>query len=244
MINKFQNVVDNVDQLDDLNESKKSVRELLPEGTAIVQLVRYIEVGIQNNRPIQGKAKAPTNQCYIGVNIIGGGSKKGNEPFQPYCKDGKPIPLYSSFAIDISQNEKARYFNTFKAFNYAGTARHFVQLLGTIALLKIGVKVEGDKSYQEFDLRSVTAPTKDAMSGTVYEAGKDGVLDSPDEDYQCFIWDMPDQSQWDSIFIDGEYEREVNGTKTMVSKNKFQELIQNANNFIGSPTEALLMGVS
>ena len=244
-INKFQNIVENVDKLDDCTEAKKSVRELLPEGTAIVQLTDYIEVGIQDSQDYQGKPRPPSAKAYIGVHIIGGVGKDLKGIRTPYCQFGEPVPLMGYYPIDISLSEKAKYFNIFKAFNYAGKARHFVELLGTIGLLKISVvKKDDGKCYNDYDLRTVTEPVKDVTEGTLHEAGKGGVLDTPEEDYKCFVWALPDKAQWDSIEIEGTYEYEDKGVKVTKSKNRYQEAIQNAHNFMDSPAECLLTGVS
>lgn len=244
-LNKFQAVLENVDQLDDCNEAKASVREVLPEGTAIVQLTTYVEVGIQDSGEYQGKQRPPSPKVFIGVHIIGGVGKDQNGVRKAYCANGEPIPLVSFYPIELSLGQKSKYYNTFKAFNYAGTARHFVELLGTIALLKISIVKKDDKFYNNYDLRTVTEPVKDVTEGTLHIAGKNGVLDTPEDDYKCFVWSMPDKTQWDSIEIAGTYEyTDAKGTTVTKSRNIYQDTIMQAHNFMDSPIEALLTGVS
>lgn len=59
---------------------------------------------------------------------------------------------------------------------------------------------------------------------------------------RAFVWDNPLPQFWDSIFIDGEYEREVDGKKQTFSKNKFQDLCKSASNYEGSALQAMLEG--
>lgn len=60
---------------------------------------------------------------------------------------------------------------------------------------------------------------------------------------RLFIWDQPKPMFWDSLYIDGEYTREVDGKEKKFSKNRYQNAILEAKNFAGSPIEAMLGGV-
>ena len=70
------------------------------------------------------------------------------------------------------------------------------------------------------------------------------VLDVPaaTQDIQLLLWDSPTKEQWDSVFIDGEYNKTVDGVTTTVSKNFIQGIAMQASNFQGSALEALVIG--
>ena len=56
------------------------------------------------------------------------------------------------------------------------------------------------------------------------------------------LWDTPTKEQWDSVFIDGEYNKTVDGVTTTVSKNFIQGIAMQASNFTGSALESLVIG--
>ena len=56
---------------------------------------------------------------------------------------------------------------------------------------------------------------------------------------KVFLWNKPNKATWDSLFIDGTYEKDGE----TVSKNFLQDTIKKALNFEGSPIEEMLEGL-
>lgn len=217
--------------LTDTNAGGNFERKLLPTGVALVRFSGYIEVGTQAQRPFQGKAKPPAPEVKLVFHVVGGMGKDGTGKMTPYVSqediDKGYFPRLSPFFdMAISLNEKSRSTAVFNAMNYAGDAKHFVEKLGALYLLPIGLTE--DKKYNDYDFRKLREPV-DAMSGQLYPAP-----DLPDDKYQLFLWNSPTMEQWESIYIDGT-------TQEGKSKNYIQEKIQKATNFVGSPVERLLM---
>lgn len=222
-------------------------KRLLGEGTAIVQFTQYIDHGIQKQKPFKGQPKKPAKTASLGFHILAGIGTLPDGTKEPYVQDGKLEKIRTRFDIALHQNEKAGAVKIFNALNYAKDATHFVQKLGSIYLLSIGIEKGKDgKEYNTYDFSQLQKPIANAMTGAMYEAGKDGVADTPAEEYQLFLWDAPTKEQWDSIFIEGEYDKktkDANGNEVVEkkSKNFIQEKIRSATNFKGSPIDLLLI---
>lgn len=222
-------------QLQDMTDTSTGgnfEKRLLPVGTALVRFGGYIELGTQTQRPYNGQAKPPAPEAKLVFYVVGGMGKDAQGQLVPFVTDedkanGFYPRLSPYFDLVISRNEKSKSTAIFNAMNYAGDAKHFVEKLGALYLLPIGLSADG--KYNDYDFRKLTAPV-DAMSGQMYQAPE-----LPEDKYQLFLWDAPTQEQWDSIFIDGT-------TQDGKSKNYIQEKIQKATNFVGSPIERLLMG--
>jgi hypothetical protein len=222
--------------LTDTNAGGNFERKLLPTGVALVRFSGYIDLGTQTQRPFQGKAKPPAPEVKLVFHVVGGMGKDETGKMIPYVSQediekGYFPRLSPFFDMAISLNEKSRSTAVFNAMNYAGDAKHFVEKLGALYLLPIGLTE--DKKYNDYDFRKLREPV-DAMSGQLYPAPE-----LPDDKYQLFLWNSPTIEQWESIYIDGT-------TQEGKSKNYIQEKIQKATNFVGSPIERLLMagGVS
>lgn len=222
-------------------------KRLLGEGTAIVQFTQYIDHGIQKQKPFKGQPKKPAKTCSLGFHILAGIGTLPDGTKEPYVQDGKLEKIRTPFDLALHQNEKAGAVKIFNALNYAKDATRFVEKLGSIYLLSIGIaKNKEGKEYNTYDFAQLQKPVANAMTGAMYEAGKDGVLDTPAEEYQLFLWDAPTKEQWASIFIEGEYDKktkDANGAEVVEkkSKNFIQDKIRSATNFKGSPIDLLLI---
>jgi hypothetical protein len=119
--------------------------------------------------------------------------------------------------------------------------KHMAQMLGEGFLVYVShnKSKDGKKTYANLksDVWNVGQPaTTDPITNETR------ILDVPIEtqDIQLLLWNSPSQEQWDSVFIDGSYEREVDGVVVTKSKNFIQETAMAASNFVGSPLEALV----
>lgn len=193
---------------------------LLPAGPAIVQMFSYVEFGNQPQE-YQGKAKAPKPEVQLGFIIHG--PQYANE-------DGTPYKIFP-YAFSLDQNEKARAIAIFKAMNWRGTATHFSDFLGEAFIGKIvhepKSKAEPNVIVSRLDLKGFLPPL-DAMSGAPY-----AVPAIAETDLQYFFFEQPTIETWNALYQEGQYE---DGG----SKNRIQETICGATNFVGSALEALL----
>lgn len=205
----------------DMNEAVKGGGggRLLPEGYAFGRLVEYIEFGNQPQE-FQGQAKDPALEFTLGFALTGQGYQND---------DGTPY-VVRTYNTALSRNEKSRAFKMFKALNWKGTAKSFAQLLGETFLVKIKQvpKSKTDpKIVSRIDLDGFLPPL-DPVTRQPYP-----IADAPDEMYRLFLWSLPTEEAWDSLYIEGEYEGK--------SKNRIQEQILAALDFQGSPLQQLLM---
>lgn len=195
------------------------------KGVPGLRFVGYIETGKVNGE-FKGKPKV-TDKATLLFELHG---KRW-----PVGENGNPTLI--AVKLNKGTSAKSQYIKLFKAMNYAGNATTFVELLGDAFI--------GNISHYEGNDGKTYATLKDDATGvftvrapfTENEEGESIARKVPEalSDIKCFLWNDPDKDQWDSIFIDGEYD---DGT----SKNKFQKAIRDAVNFEGSPIEALLEG--
>lgn len=216
-------------------------KRLLPTGTALVRFGGYADLGTQKQSEQQVKrygVKPPKPQAKLVFYVVGGMGTDSTGQLVPFRTEEDVaqgyFPVLSPYYdLDISTNEKSKSTAIFNAINYAGDAKHFVEKLGGLYLLPIGVTE--DKKYNDYDFRKLTKPV-DVMTGQLYQAPT-----LPDDKYQLFLWNSPTMEQWQSIAIEGTYTTKVDGQDVTKSKNFIQEKIQRATNFVGSPIERLLM---
>lgn len=201
------------------------------EGPTRMRLVSYVETGIHTSKSgVRVKTKP---RCLLTFELSG--------PLHPPIEldDGRKIPqriVVKEIVGTSPKNNYIKLFNLMKS-DYPD-ATNFVDLLGKA--------FSGDVSHYTFKGTSgdVTIPqlrTKAGyqIGGLTYKDRESGELrklkvDAPLLPLTVFLWDYADTEQWDALFIDGEYD---NGD----TKNKVQELIKSAENFVGSPIyEALV----
>lgn len=206
----------------DMNEAVKGGGgRLLPEGYAFGRLIEYIELG-KHPQEFGGVAKEPALEVQLAFALWGQGYQ--NEDGTPY--------ILRPFRFAVSRNEKAKAFKLFKALNWKGTAKTFAQLLGETYLVKI---VNAAKSKTDATLVSRIdfngfLPPLDPVTRAPYS-----IQDVGPGDYRLFLWDHPNKTCWDSLYVEGKFD---DGG----SKNRNQEYILEAVDFAGSPLEQLLAG--
>lgn len=195
------------------------------KGVPGLRFVGYIETGKVNGE-YKGKPKV-SDKATLLFELHG---KRW-----PVGENGNPTII--AVKTNKSTSAKSGYIKLFKAMNYAGNATTFVELLGDAFIGTISHYTGQDgKTYATLKddatgVYTVRAPFTENEDGESIKRKVPEAL----SDIKCFLWNDPDKDQWDSIFIDGEYD---DGT----SKNKFQKAIRDAVNFEGSPIEALLEG--
>ena len=217
--------------------------ETPPEGFTVARFVGYVEVGKQPQRAFEGveKPDAPTVRLTFELN--------GPAHRTEYEKDGEKHVRTNLLrtSLTISSHEKAGFYKLLKKMA-AGreNIKHMAEMLGEGFLIKVthSKSKDGKKTYanmKEDGVWNIGAPAhQDVITNqtTILEVPPATAAE------QLLLWAAPSEEQWTSIFIDGSTEREVDGKKVVISKNFLQLQAMEASNFVGSPLEALVAGLS
>ena len=216
------------------------VREVAPAGFTTARFVSYIEVGKQPQRAFQGVEKPDAHEVRLTFEL------NGPKHTTTYEADGETKTRTNLIRITntISNNEKSNFYKLLQKMTYGrNDIKHMAQMLGEGFLVKVthNKSKDGTKTYANLksDVWDIGEPA--TTNPTTNETN---ILAVPEatQDVQLLLWNTPSKEQWDTIFIDGEYTREVAGQQVTKSKNFIQELAMSASNFQGSPLEALVMG--
>ena len=223
------NVVDNKGFTDD-----KPARE----GPALFRFVSYVETGKHTVEKGKGKGKIQFWADFE-FELVHPDHMKGPEDNQ------FPDTIRLS-NINISRNEKAKFYKLFKKMNHTGTAKNFPQLLGQGFLGRLVHNKKDDKVYvnmEEDGQFLIGAPIYNANPDPM---GQPDVKDIPVPaaygDITCFLWDDANvdaptlQRMWDSIEISGE---KADGTPR---KNWIQDKIRSNMDWSGSFAESVIDG--
>lgn len=218
----------------DLNNASSGGGDYVPpaEGAVRVRLVGYVELGVHTTS-YKGAAKTKP-RCELTFELSG----PKHEP--KILDDGRKVPHLIRITETIGTHEKNGYIKLFKLLNTDGQAKTFVDLLGKAWLANIthrkfkrtdgsdGVVANLRPEGGAYTFRPTTyedPETNEARTVKVAPAL------TP---LRLFLWDYADTDQWDSIFVDGTFD---DGT----TKNKVQEKIKSAENFVGSPIYNVLI---
>ncbi len=222
-------------------------------GPCRLRFIGYVEVGKQQDT-FNGKPKV-SEKVLLGFEVSG--------PKHPPIEtaDGRKVPQTIWEELTLSINEKAHFFKLFQRMNYAGTARHMAQLLGgaykgTIVHRKYKTKAgkEGiaaelfDKAIGAYTIEPPRYEVVDPDTGPTGEF-KELPVQPAVGPFRVFIWSHADKEQWDSLFIDGQYDAITDKETGKVikparSKNRFQLAIRGAVNFQGSLAEQFAAGLN
>lgn len=216
--------------------------ETPPAGYTTARFIGYVEVGKQKQRAFEGveKPDAPMVRLTFELN--------GPKHITEYEKDGEKKVRTNLIrtSVTLSTHDKAGFSKLFKKMA-AGRQdiKHMAQMLGEGFLIMVthSKSKDGKKTYaniKDDGVWGVGAPcTTDPITNETT------ILNVPEatQPIQFFLWSAPTKEQWDSIFIDGDYEKEVDGVKQTISKNFIQNQCLEASNFVGSPLEAMLADI-
>lgn len=240
MSNALFNSVKNIEGLQDQTETSTGFTRSVPAaGPAVARFVGYVEVG-SHIKQFEGKDKPSAPQVWVTFELHGRHVEKRE-------KDGKEVVFHPTITekLPLSLNSKASFKKLFKAM-VAGRdgITNMTQMLGEAFLLRITHNTDSKdpkKIYANLKADGawgVGAPYKEDLE--TGEAIKLNVPEATDGSGQVLIWDAPSEEQWESIFIDGTYEKKVGDETVNVSKNFIQETCLQATNFEGSPLQAML----
>lgn len=216
-------------------------------GPCNLRLVGYVELG-KHEKTVMGKTK--TQELVTLIFELSG----RNHP--PIVTDSGTFPHRIELTENLSLNEKARFFKLFGLLNYKGTAKHMTQLLGQAFRGKVihreytpngGQKRIAAELYdKKLGVFTIMPPRVDVYDGDGQPTGevREVKVDPAISPIRAFLWNYATKEQWDSLFIDGEYEERRNEagevTAPAKSKNKYQLKIAAALNYKGSVIERLL----
>jgi hypothetical protein len=214
-------------------------------GACNLRLVGYIETGKHKN--FKGKVIDT-------VELIFEVSGKNHPPIET---DNGPVPHRITEKLTLSLNEKARFFKLFSLLNYKGTAKHCASLALEQAAYRGKIvhreyEVNGQKRIaaelydKKLGVYTITPPRIEAVdedgqpTGEYREVKVAPALSQP----RIFLWNQADMEQWQSLFIDGQWDERKddkgNVTAPAKSKNVLQLKITSALNYKGSPIQKLL----
>ncbi len=243
----------------------------IPMGRHPIRMISYVELGVQDGGMYAGKQKPDEPQARMTFEFLGkrtiteGEDGKISVPMRSVTKKLSYHPKAGFFKMfnllrggDNSITHAAQMIGT-KAWLVSVVWRTKDENGEYITIKKSEVskyenRLESAKTdaqrkdYRIFDnieWYSIGAPVAPVLDEDGEDTGEVRPLAvrEPVNDFQLFLWDNPTPDLWGSIFIEGEYTREVNGETKTFSRNFLQNIILGAKNFAGSPIEDMLNGV-
>lgn len=216
------------------------------EGKRSARLVEYVELG-DHVEMYQGKPKPPAAQVRVVFELYG---PNDIEEVEVEGAGKKKIAKRIKIEMAISTAEKSKFYKLFKAMQRGReNIKHMAQMLGEAFFVTVK---HSDNSKQGAERRvyaniwydaawHVESPmVEDPIAGTRVDYS-DKVM-SPLSPVKLFLWNNPTKECWDSLFIDGTYERKTGDKVEQISKNTIQELIMSAVNFEGSKLQVNVLG--
>jgi hypothetical protein len=258
-INKVRNAVAQaVEKGPDMTQASTGGGDYVPPaaGPCVATFVGYVETGIHTTETTVKGKKVPKTKPRAELTFELAGGK--NPPKEIVKENGEKVYIPHRIVVRVTTaeklNAKAAMFKLFSAMNHEGTARHISELLGKHFLVEVlhdVDKQDPNKVYASlgngesgYTIKAPFIMTGDLLAGNQeLKAIPAPAILSP---LKLFLWDFPDMDQWESIFIDGEYEaRPAEGGKPAQeakSKNVIQNKIRSAENWKGSAMQLLLEG--
>lgn len=237
-------------ELEDQNETQTSGNfsfDPPPAGVTRARFIEYVELGVQKQRPFQGQAKKPTDKVRITFELL----NKKNLKEVGEGDEKRTIAERISVTLPKSLHEKAGYKKLYEKMRRGrDDISHMTQMLEEAFLITVVHNIVDEGTKKEVTYANIT----DADGS--YQVNAPVTVDHTDEDAKpvkvkiraqiaptkIFVWALPTSETWATLFIEGEYEKEIKGKKETVSKNWLQELILGADNFDGSALEQMLEG--
>jgi hypothetical protein len=224
-------------------DSGKTFERELPEaGVGVCRFREYIELGTHPTASKKYPNKKPAKKARFVFELT---TPKHIREVEK--EDGTKIKIPHILTVEcaISASGRSNFIKLFKCLNWQEKYTHPAQALGDPFLVTIHhAWKDGDDPNK--DKPSYANMMKDGAY-TIQPARKvDPIANTVDEipvpellgDMRVFLWDNPTKETWDSLFIDGTYEKD--GEE--VSKNWVQEKILGSLEYEGSPLEAMLVG--
>ena len=230
----------NEEELNSQVDAPQSPFIVIPSGTYAARFVKYIEMGMRKQPDWAGRARPDAPMCLLGFELFG----KALAPIINKTS-GQPVLFYERLAIKYG--EKANFGKLLSKMSYGRQISHMAKMLGEGFLISIvHNKGNNDRLYANMKHPEegylIRAPRYNAETNPLAEPNMKVVnVPEPTAPYSVLIWDSPSMKQWNSVFIDGSYTKNVNGEETEVSRNWIQQdILENATDFQSSKLKALL----
>jgi hypothetical protein len=220
------------------------------EGVTVGRLISYIEIGKHDGGSYQGKKKPDADKVRLEFELLGPTNIIEWEVEGVKKEAGQVV----SVTMKKSLSDKAGFKKLFKKMQYGREDKsHILKMLGEAFIITIYYnKVQKDgKEVTYVNLH------KDGEWGIMAPFQVDAItkqkkfydIRPQTQPLRWFLWDRPQHSNWDALFIDGVREKKTKdaaGVETVenISKNWLQELILSAKNYNGSKLQQLLAGVA
>lgn len=221
-----------------------------PEGVTVGRLISYIEIGKHDGGQYQGKKKPDADKVRLEFELLGPDNIIEWEVEGVKKEAGQVV----SITMKKSLSDKAGFKKLFKKLNYGRDDKgHILKMLGEAFIITVYYnKVQKDgKEVIYVNLHKdgewgISAPFQ---VDPITKQKKFYDIRPQTQPLRWFLWDKPQISNWDSLFIDGTREKKTKGADGVevvenVSKNWLQEMILSAKNYGGSKLQALLNGVA
>lgn len=241
----FTALINQAAQEDDQSQTRTGGDFTCPKpGITVCRLTEYVELGMQKQKPFQGKPKPPAEEVRLTFELL--------SPARDIHEfDGKRSADKISFRCLKSLSNKSRFKRLFNQMDYGRGKTHMAHFLGEAFLVEIFNYEGQDKKARASLFNSegfchIGAPMRPA--DPLDPNGKPTPIPVPDaiSALRLFLFNHPSPECWNSLYIEGEREvKDEKGTVTgKESKNFIQESIRTAANFHGSPVEAMLAAIS
>jgi len=233
-MSKFANAINAAAEIEDINEAQAGGEFTpLPEGPVRLRFSAYIELG-KHEKEWKG-VKKDVEKAILIFEVSG--------PKIEPREDGQPHLI--TIRLNKSTSEKAGYYKLFRKMNHTGKHKVFAQMLGEGFRGKLRHNIVGEGADKRTYVNLTDEDGSYQIAAPYYndeETGerKDVTIPPMIGPERCFIWAFPDKEQWDSLFIDGEWEAKEG--KPARPKNVYQTQIKEAKNWVGSPMQELLFG--
>ena len=204
-----------VQELIDLDGEDQSIetggdfeRTLPPEGETLARFVEYIELGLQPQRPYMGKEKAPAEEVSLTFELL------SPDNMHEFKVDGETRQVNDRMFVTVAKklSGRAKFKKIFDAMRYGrDDIKHIKRMLGEAFILDIKhstSKTDPSKVYANIgnkDTIGIRGPFT-----TNLKTRKQVKEDVPEATIplKIFLQDHPTKASWDSLFIDGEYEKD------------------------------------
>lgn len=222
------------------------VYEIPVAGVTVGRFIQYIELGKQPQKPFQGKDKPPAEEVHLTFELLH--PKKNIHTYQDAEGNDKVRTDKITLKLAKKLGDKASYKKLFDKMRYGRDIKHMAQMLGEGFIITIIHNADAkDEKKIYANIRDdagewlIRPPFQiDPIEGTKTNVP----IGEPISDLKIFLFENPDQEQWDSIFVDGSKTvKDAAGKETEQSRNWFQEKIMSATNYKGSPLHQMLGGV-
>jgi len=226
-------------------------------GICVLRFREYIELGLQPTASKTYPNKKPAIKALFGFELT---LPKHSYVVGEGTENAYKRQHFIRITTSVSNSGKSNYMKIFRMLNWKGKAKVPAQLLGeaykaTVYHSYDAKDLEGGKpkagakpAYANLNAGvsngdySIQPPRKEADPLDDTSVPIEIKVPALTEPLKLFLWSFPTKETWDSLFIDGSYEKEIDGKKVEKSKNWIQNLILSALDYQGSQLQEIVEG--